>query len=134
MIRNQTINGIRIRSHLDDVREFTKEAPKYVGRWGRADSIYNWMGTVVRLKRHHWTGERAIPWGIVIEVGPSSWLSALWTDGTDPSETIAPRDIDRWWPPHIHSLKQEMLGRRISEEQLIDLLRGLDYPNLTRVR
>jgi len=133
MSRKQYISGIAIGSHLDDVREFTQQRPKYIGRWGRADCIYNWIGCVIRLKRRHWTGDKPVPYGIVIEVGPASWLAALWTDSRTPNEHIAPCDIDRWWPPHIHQLKQDMLARRFTEEQLLHLLRSLDYPNLTRV-
>lgn len=126
------IDGMRIGSHLDDVREFIQQPPKYISRWGRIDCIYNWIGLIIRLKRRHWTGNKAVPYGIVVEVGRTSWLAALWTDGTSPNEQIAVRDIDCWSPPHVYTLKKDMLGRRYSEEQLIHLLRNLDYQNLSR--
>jgi hypothetical protein len=133
MKRKEYISGIPIRDHLDDVREFTQLAPKYIERWGRVDSIYNWIGSVIRLKRRHWTGDKPIPYGIVVEVGPTSWLAALWADNTSPKEHVATRDINCWWPPGIYNLKKDMLARRLTEEQLLHLLRGLDYSSLTRV-
>lgn len=131
-VRRKYIDGMRIGSHLDQVREFIQQPPKYISRWGRIDCIYNWIGLIIRLKRHHWTGDKAVPYGIVVEVGRTSWLAALWTDGTSPCEQIAVRDIDSWSPPHVHSLKNEMLERRHSEEWLLQFLRNLDYQNLSR--
>jgi hypothetical protein len=132
-MRKQYISGIRIGSYLDDVREFTQQQPKYVGCWGRADCIYNWIGSIIRLKRRHWKGGKPTPYGIVIEVGSASWLAALWTDSRTPDEPVAPCDIDRWWPTQIHQLKNDMLARRFTEEQLLHFLRILNYTNLTPV-
>jgi hypothetical protein len=131
--RKQYISGIPIGSHLDRVREFTAQPPKYISHRGRADSIYNWIGSVVRLKKRLWTGDSPVPYGIVIEVGPASWLAALWANSRDPREQVAPRDIDRWWPRNIYDLKNHMLVRKYSEEQLLQFLSTLDYPRLTRV-
>lgn len=129
------VGGFPIRHHLADEHEFMLQKPKYLHEWARADCIYRWIGCVIRLKQRHWAGRKDIPYGLVVEAGPGSWLAALWTDERDPRDNLKARqDIDCWWPPNIYDLKRDMLARKYSEEQLLTLLRGLDFSDLTIVR
>lgn len=132
-MKQRYINGIPIRSHLDDVNDFRAIPPKYISEWGRADSIYNWIGSIVRLKQCHWKGQPPPPYGLVIEVGRAAWLVALWTDDTSPTEHTNGIDVERWWPHGIHDLKHGILARKFSEDQLRDYLRSLDFSDLIRV-
>lgn len=132
-MRRYDIGGIPVRTYLDDVNDFREMQPKYISSWGRADSIYHWIGSIVRLKPRYWRGKTPPPYGLVIEVGRAAWLAALWTDGTSPSEHINGCDVEHWWSQGIHDLKYAILERKYSEEELHDYLRSLDFSDLTKV-
>lgn len=123
-----------MKTTLNEVREFTSIAPKYISRWGRSDSIYGWIGCIVRLKRKFWK-EVSEPYGLVIEVGPASWMVALWEDGRSPADNHVCRlDVDVWWPKGIHSLKEGILARRFSETDLSRFLSTIDPNQLIKKR
>lgn len=55
---------------------------------GGADTIYNWIGSIVRYKRRYWDDGEKPPFGVVIEVGQASWLVAVWERDQEPSDHV----------------------------------------------
>ena len=118
---------------MDQVNEFRSIAPKHISRWGRANSIYNWIGSIVRYKKRYWTNGEVPPFGLVIEVGRASWLVALWERDNAPKDHINGMEVDRWWTPDIHELKEGILSRKFSEDELRERVSSLDYDSLMKV-
>lgn len=85
---------------------------------------------MIRLKARHWRDQPAPPYGLVIEVGRASWLVALWSDGTSPNDHISGRDVDCWHQPGLHDLKDAILARKYSEDELRDYLSKLDFSDM----
>lgn len=126
--------GMQIAGRWDDVKEFTRNRPRYVRTWGRADSIYHWIGCIVRLRPAYWKEGIPAPYGIVVEVGTASQFAALWADGHDAKEICWAKEMDCWHFSELHDLKQRILARRVTEEELLAFVRAIDSSILIPTR
>jgi hypothetical protein len=126
--------GMQIAGRWDDVKEFTRERPRYVSTWGRADSIYHWIGCIVRLRPGYWKDGVPAPYGVVVEVGTTSQFAALWADGHDPKDICWAKEMDCWHFQGLHDLKQKILARRVSEDDLLAFVRSFDESILIATR
>ncbi len=125
-----TGGGIRMRSHIDDVHEYVKGAPRFISSWGRADSVYHWLGCIIRSKPSYWKAGVPDPYGIVVEVGRASWLCAIWDDASSSEPRHVGREVDCWHYQGLHSMREDMLRRKFSDEQLLAFVRGFDKAGL----
>lgn len=120
---------MRWRTYVDDVHEFTREEPKLVSSWARADAIYRWIGCIVRPKRSYWPAGTTMPYGYVVEVGAAIWLGVLWSDGRTNTEYVG-REVDCWHLRGVNELKDRMLARQVPDAELLATLRTLDPKQL----
>lgn len=117
-----------------DVHEYRQRPPIYISRYSRrSDTIYSWIGNIIQLKARYWS-DYSDSLGIVVEVGRSGWLAALWMDGRSPEVHANVREISAWHAPHSYDLKGRMLARELSEVELMDILKSVNVHGLPRLQ
>ena len=125
---------MKILPRWSDVHEFRQQPPIYISRYSqRADTIYSWIGNIIRLKQSYWENYSS-SFGIVVEVGRASLLAALWKDRHSPQEHVSVREINAWHAPHSYDLKKRMLARKVSEQELFRILDTVDVRDLPRLQ
>jgi|SRR5581483_12400422 len=122
--------GMQMRTYLDDVHEYVFQAPRFISRWGRADSVYHWLGCIIRPKASYWKAGVPEPYGIVVEVGRASWLCAIWEDGSESRARHVGREVDCWHYQELDSMRQDMLRRKFTDDQLREFVRTYDKSRL----